>query len=266
MYDYDCVVLSKDGLWRNKWNQDTREYEKIVPEEVTVFSLLRNACVIAEGTTLLDIMNIVEGNELLTMFLGQYSWCRDIDAFHAQVNEPQRTIHFDDDGNEIDDPEEMVALEILWHTTYHPDGKFPDFSIEPEFHGLGPEPEAGERRNTYSVSYGPVYDIADLPVVLNKHFTVYKPWEPNKTADDRIIMEGEKDFTLLEVLDAIYWDISFAGGPDDNAAFLEEMKGRVDEIESCLASGVPLEDFTEPWLDLTDEDIDFGDEEEADQK
>lgn len=218
MYDFECVVLSKSGIWQNKWNSDTREYEKITFEEDAILRHLRDICRIEEGTTLLDIMKIVEANEVLTMILREYSWCWDIEEFHAQVNEPMRTNPEDEDnGGE----EPMTHLEIYWHVVFNKQ----DFSIDAEFHGVGPT-------CNYSVSYSPMYDIADYPVMLNTKFQVrFTPQDEEK------VFEGEREFTLLDVLDAIYWDISFVGGPADNAEFLEEMRSRADEIERDMEEG-----------------------------
>jgi hypothetical protein len=69
-----------------------------------------------------------------------------------------------------------------------------------------------------------MYELAHLPVKLNNQCHLYD----NK----KLVFSGQKDFTLLEVLDAIYWDISFMGGPEDNSDFLEEMKDRVESIET----------------------------------
>ena len=40
----------------------------------------------------------------------------------------------------------------------------------------------------------------------------------------------EYSFSLLEVLDCIYDDISFHGSPSDNKKFIENLKEMVDEI------------------------------------
>ena len=51
-----------------------------------VFLHLRDRCEIEEGTTLQDIFNIVQKYPILKSFISQYSWCREIDAFHEQAN------------------------------------------------------------------------------------------------------------------------------------------------------------------------------------
>ena len=43
----------------------------------------------------------------------------------------------------------------------------------------------------------------------------------------------------MEVLDAIYWDISFMGGPADNREFIEDMKSRLDDYDSGEAEAIP---------------------------
>lgn len=47
---------------------------------------------------------------------------------------------------------------------------------------------------------------------------------------------------MLEILDAIYDDISFHGGPAENAAFIEQMKDTVEKIKSGEIKTVPIDE------------------------
>jgi len=207
MVNYECLILSKNGLNQNKWDSELREYVISPLNNVTNLSHLREVCVIDEGTTLLDIMKVVEGDDALKMVISQYSWCSKIDEFHIQAHEERVLKPPEDD---------MDCLEVYWHTSYHKQM----LNIDTEFHGINSKGGT----TTYSVSYSPIYELAHFPVVLNEDVSFYDK--------DKLLCSGKKHFTLLEVLDAIYWDISFMGGPEDNAEFLEEMNDRVESIEN----------------------------------
>ncbi|MFX7752004.1 hypothetical protein ABTK01_20340, partial [Acinetobacter baumannii] len=73
-------------------------------------------------------------------------------------------------------------------------------------------------------------DLAHLPLKLDKELKITM-W--TKDGLD-IIFEGDKEFTLLEVLDAIYWDISFRGGPRENAEFIRQCKSQVETIKEDI--------------------------------
>jgi hypothetical protein len=63
------------------------------------------------------------------------------------------------------------------------------------------------------------------------------------------------NFNLLSILDAVYWDISFYGGPQEAEEFKEELCRRVDEIKSGEAKLIPFEDIKKEW-GIEDEDED----------
>lgn len=247
------VELCAEGIFVHKWNGKKREYIRKRAKKMNVLSHLRSVCEIAPGTTLGQLFAAVDKYKLLKLVIAQYSWCRAIEEFHAQAQEPMR--------KEPDD-EKMTHLEIYWHVEVegftekikHPGGlreriKTAAYEVSPDFHGIGPCKEGEDHRGNgleyYSVSYSPMYELADLPVVLKKEFDVYTPWIPGQTPKKpEKVLTSKREFTLLQVLDAIYWDISFMGGPADNKAFIEDMTERVEEIKAGEQVMIPLEQVT----------------------
>ena len=94
----------------------------------------------------------------------------------------------------------------------------------------------------YSISYTPVQELAHLPVRLNPALQINQGRKRrDKQAGDTIFTEepiwtGTAYFTLLEILHAIYYDISFVGGPADQAIFTESIRQSMNEIKSKLDS------------------------------
>lgn len=234
----DYVKISKEGLFSFKWDGEKRAYRKRRAKKASILTLLRSECRIVEGTTLLDIFRVVDKYTLLKLFISQYSWCRSIDEFHAQAEEPMRS-----DDSDID------YLEIHWtpkveeydKTVKHKGGTrerhhVVAFDVFVDFIGIGKSGTCTHRtdsRERYGVSYSPMYELADYEVKLNHEFSVHKPWNAgDKISENRELLRSTRSFTLLDVLDAIYYDISFMGGPSDNVAFLEEMKDTMDKIEN----------------------------------
>lgn len=225
------IVINSEGLWVHDWDSDKRETEVFRADEDRVLTHLSETCEIEEGTTLLDIFNMVESYEMLKIVISQYAWCSKIDEFHAQAKEPYTP---------KDDDEKIDYLEIYHHATIS-SGHFNSYD---GFHGVGPEPPDYEHPTesgmiTYSVSYSPMYELAYLPVVLNTDFVLYggTTFIKGKGARTKTLCQATLNYTLLEVLHAIYDDISFMGGPEDNAAFIEDMKERVDDVKEKLDAG-----------------------------
>lgn len=228
MIDYEGVIITKKGLQESVWVSEIQKYEVIPVDPLMVFSKLRMSCSIEDDVTLLDLINIVDGINHLKLFISQYSWCKAIDEFHAQAREPQRT-----------DENPMEYLEVCWSKMVG------DFYPSTDFHGFGKEPPDYEFPNgtgliRYSVSYTPLYNLADIPLRLN-------PVHNGKT----------RYFTLLEVLDAIYDDISFMGGPQDNIEFLEDMKCAVEEIRNGSVEEVSFKE----WEDNFSNSEEWGEKE-----
>ncbi len=156
-----------------------------------------------------------------SLFIGQYSWCRAIDEFHEEIMLDPGPDAFKDNGE--DGP--LVRLEISRSgeifTEKEENGQTADtFGIADNFTGY-----AANENQRYSVSYTPLNNIATLPVVLNKEM------EFRKNYAQEPILKVRTYFTLLEVLDAIYDDISFAGGPQEKVEFLGMLKSRMEDAE-----------------------------------
>lgn len=219
------VTISSKGLFvlkDDKWKR---------AKKLSVLSYLRDNCKIKEGTTLLDIFNVVDQYKLLKLFVSQYSWCRSLEEFHAQAREPMRT--------EEEEDEKLEYLEIYWIAELYSYKKITDFNISTGFHGIGKKTE-NNKKVQFSISYTPMYDLANLPIKLDKSIELREPWKKGKTPE--IIFEARKEFSLQDILDAIYWDISFMGGPQDNIDFIEKMKETTEGIRNGTIKTIPLED------------------------
>jgi hypothetical protein len=236
----DHVKITKNGFLDVSWNGETKEYEE--RERETYVPALRQRCVIDEGVTLKDLFAAVEKDEILKDFISMYSWCSHIDEFLAQIKETPP---------EPDRSEKLFYLEIYWHAeafTYRKKDLKPSFDAYVGFHAWGEPDEYAQKRGDdktcYGVSYTPMYYLADLPIKLNEEIEITHTEQKNKRDfQDTVLFKGESCFSLLEVLDAIFDDISWHGGPAGNAAFVEEMKERVEEIKDGRAETVPWEDL-----------------------
>lgn len=229
--DYEGIIISKDGFKESIWDAKKREYVIIPVDPLRIFAKLRMACCVEDDVTLLDLINAVDEIKSLKLFIGQYSWCRAIDEFHAQAREPMRT-----------DENPILYVEVRWMKSvgeFYPSTDFVGYAKEPPDY----EFPDGTGMVGYSVSYTPLYNLVDAKLKLN-------PVHNGKTMS----------FTLLDVLDAIYDDISFMGGPQENVEFLEEMKSRMEEFEAQLEEGTAKFMSLDDWEKEFDENLNEFDE------
>jgi len=188
------------------------------------FEYLNAECTIEEDVTLGDIFKIVENNRPIIDFLTMYSWCGSIDEFHKVARIPfEKKDQF---------------TEILWHLEIYRnvEGSFSNFfNIEPSFHGVG-DVDANTIKHyndkneklplsmSYGIEFSPMNELIDLPVIIKEDVKVKK-----KVLNLKYI--------LLEILDAIYWEISFFGGPQDATDKRNDLSGRLQEIKNTLDYG-----------------------------
>lgn len=254
------VEFTQEGLFYHRWNRKQKKFIKKKVKKLNVLKHLRDICTIENGVILKQIMNTVDSYKLLKLVISQYSWCSSIEDFHKQVNEENQ---FDpnDDQDEIIEYLEVYrqadAKELV-EKIKHPGGlreriRTISYEANYDFHGKGictskkegmDYATGSDGKVRYGVSYTPLWKLANLPVIIREEFDVYESFDSkrhNKNNLPEKLLTTKKEFSLLEFLDAIYWDISFMGGPQDNEQFLQSMKTQVEEIEKGNVPLIPFE-------------------------
>ena len=218
----DYVKLTKHGIVSYEWNPETRTY---VPSRRGSNNIpnLRLRCEIDEDVTLGDVFNAVQADPDLMEFIAQYSWCSAIEKFHAQARRPYVE-------KDVAEEDRITHLEIMPHAEF-----WQNKETDPErFEGINMHFSGVSSNGTsWSMSCTPTNEMAHLPVKALPKIRFDKSFQLER--------ESLYSMSLLEVLDAIYWDISFHGGPEENEEFIEMLKGRMDEIKSGEATTVPVD-------------------------
>lgn len=194
-----------------------RDVMKSTPvKKQDILTHLSNVCEIAEGTTLLNIFDAVDRFKELKYFISQYSTCYSIDEHHKQARIPLEKKDWDKTTDYLVINKYLGLHEGRKKNHY--------FSYHCSFSGMS-------NGKVESVSYCPLNEIADLPVKLDCSVVLKEPFS-FKRPEEREFFRGTFYFTFLEVLDAIYDDISFIGSPEEKAGLVDEMKDRLDEYQS----------------------------------
>jgi len=230
--DVEEIYLKKDGVFN------------AIGEKLDPLQYLMSPCSIAENFSLRDLFNFVDSNEALKCLIAQYSWCRSIDEFHAAAKLPAT-------------PTTLYFLKLTRRGEVHVYKEDRDIGMGCDIHGYGPlseeekaewvkygvkdkdgNPVPSPETQHYGIGFTPMCELADLSIVADDTLDVYEHFE-NK------ISIGKQHFTLLEILDTVYWEVSFYGGPEQAQEMCEDLKQRVEDVKSGVEKTIPWEEAKE---------------------
>jgi hypothetical protein len=215
------IHITKKGFQHLAWKTDQHQY---VEEEFVSFNCLRESVTeVKEGVTLADIITFTARDEMLRLIVGAYSGCKVLD-FYEELRQGVKPLSPD---NELKYCTVAMEVEIIESRKYKIDK---ELEATLGFYGCGDE------KKTWALDLAPLTEIAALPFRLEANATVASMQEGS--------YEAERDLkympNLLELLDAIFFDISFHGSPAEKADRLNTLKEEVKSINDGTAKLVPL--------------------------
>lgn len=253
------VRLTKKGLREERYKDEGKEIIYTRPR--TLPELLRFWHYVLEGidsdVVLGDVFDLMDGVKNIGLLSGLFS-C-DLRAFLKEAKQPV--------------PEDATWSDIQYLEVYNTpwleydaeDEDFkPPYNITRDFHGWGtwekPElaPEDHPEEGPLAIEYTPVNELADVPLRYNPRIAY-----PKELYGGDYHFETEITIRFGEFLHAIFWEIGFLGTPGDRNESLQELKRRVDEIESGDAELIPFDDVLKDLKDKISKERE-DDEEEQD--
>jgi len=249
-WERPTVTFKKDGLV-NEFNEPITE----------AFPYLMYHCEIDEDVTLNDIFEYVASDETLKTFIGIYSWCSEIDEFHEAAKEPKKQ-------SEHEEQLHCLRLNRYGDNKHNKDG--PYFEITDDFHGIGElteetkeyyvkHPElTSPKDQVYAIELCPMNSIAHLPMKLGEKIHIKELDKEFKLLKE---LDCKTQYTLLEVLDGIYWEISFFGSPQQAADQREELSETVAKIKGGEEGTTTFTSVDEMLKEMCDDDDDDEDDE-----
>jgi hypothetical protein len=214
------IHITKAGFKRFEWNGDLR---MDVEEEFESIRCLRQGVTLVEaGVTLGDIIAFTYRDDILRGFMGFYSGCR-VSAFYNELQ-----LGVDPPDGEVKYVTAAMRVEVM-ESAKHDVSKTIDVGLD--LYGRGD----GEER--WALDLSTMREIGGLPFRLENNATIERYLE-----DGFVRQEGlEYCPSLLEVLDAIFYDISFHGSPAHRDEQKEEIMRRAQEVMDGTAKLVPFE-------------------------
>lgn len=215
-------IITKKGLKTIKWNPEAKKDDVLPCPHPAIH--INHCCELGKGVTVKDIMNVVANDKFLTMIVAMYSDVQDIQEFHKELKKPAKA-------------QRDFQYAEIYRTGSILDGEMNSYV---DWHGVrtnetcehcGKDPDHG---HFVGLDFTPLNEIANVKVVLNNRFIVREDYKD-------IVLDVKTSFILIEVLHAIYYDISFYGGPKKRDAQFKELMATVDKIKK--EKTIPMEDI-----------------------
>lgn len=188
--------------------------------------------------TLKDILTICVNSEILIEDLKSILRCHYINDYYEEMNKEP----FKPEGG-------IEYLEVYWW------GVKDDFDGKKwcesswNFHGVGflnsysqdmidaykltGKELPKDYRETYGIEFTPIYSLADYEIRMSPelHMTDYAAHEMDKK------IEFTPSITLIELLNAIFYELSFCGSIQQREEKMLELKKTIDEIDEASKNG-----------------------------
>lgn len=210
------IRLTKNGLIDNK--------DMEISDRHDIFMSLNESVEFEDGVTLRDLFRIFGP---IKDFISAYSTI-DYDAYAEELVKPvdwskKEACPID----HIEITHSGSVFEKFKNVTIGTDAHGVDSSVPIELHGTWTEGDEHSKSRYWAIDAQSMNNMADLPIKLNKSFEIEKEDDFTK-----IVTGMEMDFTLLEAINAVFYEISFFGQPQDRDDFLDMMGDRLDAIKN----------------------------------
>jgi len=217
------LILKKGGqLWKHSGGKRKNLTKSAIRH-------LFDICDLVPDIKLQDIFLLVKSSLGITLVLG--NWCEEIVS--EGLKPPKRTN--DSDAQKV---EYLELYKSIYVSKDHCYGVG-----RAEFHGIGHLLKKDERdkfgnvtgkkgnRIKYAIDLTPAYELARLPVLINKKMTIINDEPKSKNRRQTVAEYDGAEFTLGEILYGIFWEMSFHGPPKSRDATLEGLKQQIKDID-----------------------------------
>lgn len=200
------------------------EYEKYVKKEVDFLHPYLNETVeLSQDFTLGDLFKILEREKdffdmVFSSHLGHFPLQLYIDDIKKPLSIP----------SEEDDEDELCCLELKRFGELEPDG---DLNVFIDFSGLSNKTDW-----SYAIEFTPLNELKHLLLRLNVDFKITEVKMPDdgKPHYCQTHVEGKTVYSVYELISTVLYEISFAGGPEDRAVKICQIRGDIEELKEGL--------------------------------
>ncbi len=241
---HEIVKVKKGGtLEYKKWDAEKGSSELVDVTDKLDYFAIHYVCNLEDGVTIGDILKVVEKNKgFLKKISNSY-----LDELLAEAFSPlsdKQAERMSADRAAGDYVSNCVIKHICDYT--------PDISEDIEtyvcFGGEGPTTDeyCESGWTNWALSCTPANELVDLPIKLDTKFEIGTSLKKDGYKYEKIF-EAKKQFTLLDVFNAIVWELTWHGTPEMRDEFVEEMNERVSEVGNNDGA-IPWEEFKKEFL------------------
>jgi hypothetical protein len=227
------LIITPTDVFHVNWNGETRTYDRVPIPPHVLFNHLYDAIEFEGDITLGRIFSLVSDEpEIWRMILNE-----NVPPF---IQEVSKDIAVKEENKDKD--ETIDYLELYWDAEIEIFEGKKTFRIWLDFHGIG---HVNSENNPWGMKMGedmpfgigftPVNELSHLPIRLNAAVSVHTMDLDNHKHNDPLIELGDKDFTLLDVLKGIFWELTWYGQtPEDRDEKKEEVQKACDEAKEMM--------------------------------
>jgi len=233
----DALIITPDKVLYRAWNRDIKQEEtkEVDPEEL--FGCLWDIVEFQGVITLRRIFELIDVDPELWESTIQ----ENLLPLLEEMKKPAKQ-EVAKDG--------MERLQIYWGAELRISEGEKEFSLWPSFHGYGKyirteddhSPMEDGEDIAYAVEFTPVNQLADYPIELLTAVEVIKQDHDHMEAPEETLDLGHKPFMLLDVVKAIFCELTFAGTPDQRDEQWGEINKAYDEVKSGEAETLSWDD------------------------
>lgn len=254
---YDLTLTNEGRIILKEWFYDeTIKKGEYLFYDVTddPYRYLLKSCKIEDGFTLDHLFKIVSNQSYTLNLIMRNCWIESYIA-HYRANRDSWVL-----ADHQYAPDGIEYLELYWYPEVDDYGTAPYlFGADmPNFHGIGWELQEDKwedwnkeepswrkgARISWGIDFSPIETLLHLPIRLNEKFAIrdsIKNWslydESIPVERRGILAEVKKKYTLQNVIEGVFWELSFYGSPSDKDEKSEELKERMDEVNEAIESG-----------------------------
>ena len=220
------MTIYKGGLLKGlAWNKKTKKNKEVDLTNKLQYHLY-DECELEDGVVLKDLLILADKHRdfLSPITTDSPDWLGEL--IDEGLNGP-----FKDTGD-------VETLELNWR------GSLSNWDSEKlntyvHFEGLGkpPNDETWEdwpidKPVNYALDMSSANSLSELPIKLNKKMIIYDERDERDKKFNQIFLETNSDFTLLDILKGVFWEISFHGSPKDRNKVVKGLEQSIKDIDS----------------------------------
>ncbi len=250
--EYYDLVLTKEGkiiqsVWEYDHDAGVGHYNK-VDKTGDPYSVLYKTLRIEPGFTLKHLFDIVsEQSEIIDLAVESCWITNFISHYKGMIGdwEPE-DYWYKPDGIEYlylywnAELDESVSSTYIWGVDR------PSFDgqgwllREDKYDEWGNLEYKKDTRINWGIDFSPLGNLLHLPLVANEDFNVgndLKYWKPDQTNEERFALQCKRKYTLKNVIEGVFWELSFYGSPEDKEETSKMIKERHEEVNEAIKSG-----------------------------